>query len=677
MDSPIQPRFAGAVRFASKATWASLAVLALVLTMPHAAAADWQRWVSGELRAHDERAATVQRALEELGSPTLGQTVTQFGYQHTRLAAPPLAPAWVQVDLGTARPIDLVALVPAQVDWQSTDRRAYGFPRRFRLDVSDDARFETFTPLATLTERNVPDPGAAPIAYTADGVVARYVRLTVTEMAMDDAQYFFALAELLVISGPLNVAAGRPVSVSASSTHPPRWAPENLTDGRTPLGPPIRRELLPWDGFYVAPEPGSDTATLTLDLGEEFPLQQVRLHGVHARIGADIPGFSFPSRFRVEVSLTPDFASPVSVFATDAFSNPGNNPVTLPAEGIAARFVRVTARDVDPSQARRFGLSEVEVYARDRNVARTATVVAAPDLQLNPAWPASLLVDGYTSYGRLLELPEWLRGWEQREALRRESEELAGRRAGLEAAAQRRVVRGSLVLAVVVIALIAGLYVAARRRRERELEQLRLRFARDLHDEIGSNLAGIAVLSEVAREEAAVAQATVARENWDEVHRIAGETLGAMREVLWVSGARQENGAHLLPQLRQAADRMLAGRELVWEVDADAWPVTESPARTREVFLFCKETLANVVRHSRARRVEVSVRALHGRVTFAIADNGVGFDPGSVSRGVGLGSLEMRARQVGGELRIESRPGAGTRVTLIVPVDGKVEGRLV
>ncbi len=647
------------------------------MTTPRAWGADWQRWVSGDLRVHDERMATVQRALDELGSPTLGQTVTQFGYQHTRLAAPPLAPAWVQVDLGTSRPIDLVALVPAQVDWQSTDRGAYGFPRRFRIDVSDDARFETFTPLANLTDRDAPDPGAAPVAFTAQGVSARHVRLTVTEMAMDDAQYFFALGELLVVSGPLNVAAGRPVSVSASSTHRPRWAPENLTDGRTPLGPPIRRELLPWDGFYVAPDPALGTATVTLDLGEVFPVQQVRLHGVHARIGADIPGFSFPTRLRVEAALTPDFSAATLLLETEAFSNPGNNPLTLAAEGIAARYVRVTAQDVDPAQGRRFGLSEIEVYAADRNVARNASVSAQPDAQLSSAWPASLLVDGYTSYGRLLELPEWLRGWGQREALRREAAELVARRAGLEAAAQRRVVRGSLVLAVAVIALIAGLSITARRRRERELEQLRLRFARDLHDEIGSNLAGIAVLSEVAREEAAVAQATVARENWDEVHRIAGETLGAMREVLWVSGARQENGAHLLPQLKQAADRMLAGRELVWRADAAAWPVTESPARTREVFLFCKETLANVVRHSRARRVEVTVRAQAGLVTFVIADDGVGFDLAAVSRGVGLGSLETRARAVGGEMQIETRPGAGTRVTLIVPVDERVQRRLV
>lgn len=635
--------------------------------------ADWLRWVSGDLRAHEERAAAHQRALEALGPPTLGQTVTQFGYQHTRLEAPPLAPAWVQIDLGAPRPIDLIAVVPAQVDWQSTERRAYGFPRRFRIDVSDDPRFETFTPVATHDGSS--DSGIAPVTFRIGGRAARHVRLTVTEMAVDNAQYFFALAELMVVSGPLNVAAGRPVSVSATSTHPPRWTPENLTDGRTPLGPPIRRDLLPWDGFYVARDPALGQATIMLDLGELHPLQQVRIHGVHARIGADIPGYSFPTRLRVEASPSPDFVPAVALLAADDFSNPGNNPVTLPADGVEARYVRVVALDAAPPQSRRFGLSEIEVYAGNQNVARTSSVSALRDAQLDRDWPVSLLIDGYTSYGRLLELPSWLQDWEQREALRREGEALAAERVRLEAAAQQRWVRGALAFSVLVVASGAGLAVASRRRRAREMEQVRLRFARDLHDEIGSNLAGIAVLSEVAREEADSADVT--RENWNEVHRIAGETLGAMREVLWLSGARQETGLNLVMQLRQAADRMLAGRELVWQADAAAWPVTEPAARTREVFLFCKETLANVVRHSQARRVEVTVQAQHGVVRLAIADDGVGFDLATVTRGVGLGSLEMRARQVGGELRIETRSGAGTRVTLTVPVDGTAERRLV
>lgn len=647
--------------------------LAAALAVP-AQGAGWLSWLGGDARRLEERAAAVEAEQEALGSPTLGQTVAEFGYQHPRLAAPPLAPAWVQVDLGATRTLDAVALIPAQVDWRSGDRRAYGLPRRFRLDVSDDPDFAEFRPFAVYSAEGDAADDIAPLVFAAGPVAARYVRLTVTEMAQDAGQYFYALAEILVLAGARNVAAGRPLIASSTSDHAPRWTLANLTDGRTPLGPPIRRELLAWDGFYVEPD-ASGRAVVDLDLGEPLWLEEVRLHGVHARIGADIPGFSFPTRFRVLASADAAFADATVLFAAEGFPNPGNNPVTVPVSRVRARHVRVVAEDIDPSQRRRFGLSEIEVYAGGRNVAREATVRTRPDRWLDPTWPASLLVDGYASFGRLVEWPEWLEDWRRRARLEQERGELSARRAEFAQARARdlAVAAGGIAL-LAVTGVVAGGFVA-RRRRERELERLRLRFARDLHDEIGSNLAGLAVLSEVARDEAGEGGTSSDREMWSEVHRIADETLGAMREVLWVSGARSEEAASLTTHLRRAAARMLAGREVVWNLDPDAWPAGEDPARARHLFLFFKETLANVARHSEARRVEIGLQAAGGDAILTVADDGVGFAPETVRRGLGLGSLASRARELGAELAIESRPGAGTRVVLVVPVDAGADRR--
>jgi signal transduction histidine kinase len=616
----------------------------------------------------------VEAELEALGSPTLGQTVAEFGYQHPRLSAPPLVPAWVQVDLGATRTLEAVALIPAQVDWRSGDRRAYGLPRRFRLDVSDDPDFGDFRPFAVYSADGDAADAIGPLVFPTGPVSARYVRLTVTEMAQDAGQHFYALAELLVLSGARNVAAGRPLTASATSNHAPRWTLANLTDGRTPLGPPIRRELLAWDGFYVESD-ATGLATIDLDLGESRALEEVRLHGVHARIGADIPGFSFPTRFRVLASDEAAFGAATVLFAADAFPNPGNNAVTIPVPDTRARHVRVEAAGIDPSQGRRFGLSEIEVYAGGRNVAREAAVRTRPDRFLDSGWPANLLVDGYASFGRLIEWPEWLEDWRRRARLEQERVGLSARRAEFAQAKVRdlTVAAGSVSL-LAVAGVVAGMFVA-RRRRERELEQLRLRFARDLHDEIGSNLAGLAVLSEVARDETAEGGAASGSEMWNEVHRIADETLGAMREVLWVSGARSEEAASLTTHLRRAASRMLAGREVVWNLDPEAWPAGEDPSRARHLFLFFKETLANVARHSEARLVEISLQAAGRDAVLTVADDGVGFDPATARRGLGLGSLESRARELRAELAIESRPGAGTRVVLVVPVDAGADRR--
>ena len=93
-----------------------------------------------ELRHIEQERAADERELAKLGAPVVGVTAEQLGYQHPRLDAPPLNPAWVQVDLRSSQPIDWIALIPAQLDFQSFDRTAYGFPKRFRVDISDDRR---------------------------------------------------------------------------------------------------------------------------------------------------------------------------------------------------------------------------------------------------------------------------------------------------------------------------------------------------------------------------------------------------------------------------------------------------------------------------------------------------------------------------------------------------------
>jgi len=605
-----------------------------------------------ELRRVDQQRAMYEREVGRLGTPVVGLTAEQFGYQHPRLDAPPLNPAWVQVDLRSTQPIDWIALVPAQLDWQAFDRTAYGFPKRFRIDVSDDREFVTFTTVADFTESDFPDPGVAPVAVRLAGQNARYVRVTVTKFALENGQYFFALAELMVLSGNRNIAISQPVSVSGRYELPPRWSQQNLVDGRTPLGPPIRRELLGYDGLFVDVPRDNSPPIMQVDLGRTFELQEVRLHPVHARIGADVPGFAFPKAFRLEASADAKFTTPVTLFESLDYSNPGNNPVTIPASG-AARAVRVVFLSPGVSgPPRRFGLSEIEVYAGGINVARQGTVTVTPDsAPLSKNWPRSLLVDGYTSYGQLMELPDWLAMWTRRRELQSQLASLAERRAVL---GERSLTRGLRLLggiAAVIAVGAFGLSVRSRQRRKNEIEELRMRLARDLHDEIGSNLASLAVTGELAAECAT----DDTRDDWREVQRVSSESMEAMREVLWVLGAREEAGIDLATRLQRTAQRMLARQEIRWQAPPEN-PPTDWPAEARrEVFLFFKETLANIVRHSRAKHVDLRAHLEHREFILAVHDDGVGFDP-------------SHARDLKGHFTIESSPDAGTTITLRAPV---------
>lgn len=627
-------------------------------------------WFSPELRHVERELAEKKRALAALGEPVVGQTVPQFGFQHLQMPAPPPESPFVQLDLGTSQRMDTIALVPAIVDFQPIARTAYGFPRRFRVDVSDDPTFFAFTPVFVHTNEDFHAPGVAPVVLAAGGKSARYLRMTVTRLAEENSVHFFALAEVMILQGNRNVALGAAVAASNSATLPPRWSPQNLVDGRTPLGPPIRGPEMPkFDALFAAEPSETEPAWMGVDLGREVSVEEVRLHPLHSRQGADVPGFAFPLRFRVELAATEDFANATTLFDSTPldsgvdFPNPGNNPVTLRAAGQRGRFLRVVMlKRYRPAQTS-FALSELEVYADGQNVARGARVISSGDPRRDKERPLALLTDGMTSFGRLMELPEWLAEWSQRARLEAEIGEIEARVPTLEAGARRHAAwSGAGAAACIAIASLAFAARAQRRRRE-ELEQFRARLAQDFHDEIGSNLAAMARLSETAELEADKTSS-----DWREVHQIARETTDAMREVLWLAGARAEAGIDLMEHLQLAAARLLPGCEVHWLTVAESLPEAWPIEARRQVFLFFKEALANVVRHARASRVELSARADAGTFELIVEDNGRGFRETEARAGLGLRGLRERARGLGGSATIDSQPGRGTRVVLQVPI---------
>jgi signal transduction histidine kinase len=638
------------------------AFVALSSGIGHARPLDW---FSAPLRESRAQLEDHRAALNALGSLPAGQTAPQLGCQYQQLPTPPPVAPWVQVDLGRVTPLDRVVLVPAHVDYQSVERYAYGFPRRFRVDVSSDATFATFHPLLVWTDKDFRPPRVAPVVIDAGGVSARYIRVTVTRLAEENGWHSYALAEIMALRGNINVALGAVVTGPRLTGLPPRWHSSYLVDGRTPLGPPIRRApLAEFDALFAGPAPGVPSTWMSVDLGVSRPIDEVRLHPLHSWQGADVPGYSFPLSFRIDVADREDFSDARPFYQSPAtdFPNPGNNPVTLRGVSPTARFIRVVGlKPASPTRAD-FALSELEVISAGENVAH-GRPVATSDFTTRPgARPPALLTDGLTSLGRLISLSEWIDLWAQRARLETAIAELESGLPALEVQAARR----AGLAAIVAVGLAGGGAVAlafrARRRRRDELSALRTKLAHDLHDEIGSNLAAIAVISETATQQAPAQPAGLT-----DINRLARESADAMREVLWLVGARQEGGIDLAAHFQLAAARLLPRSEIVWREPPQSIPPAWPVEIRREAFLFFKEALANVARHARATRVELSARLFPDRFELTVADNGCGFLPEDARAGVGLESLRARAAAVGGSVAFTSSPGQGTRIVLSIP----------
>jgi NarL family two-component system sensor histidine kinase LiaS len=90
----------------------------------------------------------------------------------------------------------------------------------------------------------------------------------------------------------------------------------------------------------------------------------------------------------------------------------------------------------------------------------------------------------------------------------------------------------------------------------------------------------------------------------------------------------------------------------------------------QNVFRIVQEALSNIARHSNASQVDIEIIYRKNDITSSIRDNGSGFDPASVNKGFGIQSMSERTERFGGTLLIESKQGAGTTISIKLPING-------
>jgi signal transduction histidine kinase len=202
------------------------------------------------------------------------------------------------------------------------------------------------------------------------------------------------------------------------------------------------------------------------------------------------------------------------------------------------------------------------------------------------------------------------------------------------------------------------------------MERVRTRLATDLHDDLGAGLAEIAILSEVAKRQ----ERTRTMELLDGIAGQARALRESMNDIVWTVDPRSDSLADLVLRLRQIAFGMLEtdDRSVEFLAPADEQLQAElTPAVRRHVLLFFKEVVTNVARHAGATAVRVKIEAARGRFRILIRDNGRGFDRGQTRAGRGLKSLQYRAGELRGNLRVESVPGGGTEIELRLLLYGR------
>lgn len=216
---------------------------------------------------------------------------------------------------------------------------------------------------------------------------------------------------------------------------------------------------------------------------------------------------------------------------------------------------------------------------------------------------------------------------------------------------------------LVLLTIASALLVFHRYRLARalELERLRLRIAADLHDDVGSNLSSIALLSEMLsatdRPDGALERRQV-----DRIHLAAEETISRLRDVIWLVDPRHETLQDLIDRMKSTAADLLNGTSFSVDAPAILHDQALGMGFMRNAFLIYKEALHNVAKHADAADVRIVVHAERGVLTFTIEDDGKGIGEPQVRGGNGLANMRARAEQLNGDLVVERRVQGGTRV---------------
>jgi len=209
--------------------------------------------------------------------------------------------------------------------------------------------------------------------------------------------------------------------------------------------------------------------------------------------------------------------------------------------------------------------------------------------------------------------------------------------------------------------------VTERRQLEREVietgDRERARLAQELHDDLAPHLVGVAALTKLVAER--LGGESRESESLGKIRTWISEAVTKIRGLSRGLCAVHLVGDQLELTLREMAADITSFHGLPCEVTVHGELPSLDDAEASQVAYIAREALLNAAKHAGASRLSISVGPLDDGVRLLIADDGVGFDAAHAATGMGLRIQRYRASMIGAELRVESSPGNGTRVTVI------------
>lgn len=217
--------------------------------------------------------------------------------------------------------------------------------------------------------------------------------------------------------------------------------------------------------------------------------------------------------------------------------------------------------------------------------------------------------------------------------------------------------------ALIIAVLMTAIFVFQRFRHQQKMKELKIRnkIASDLHDEVGSALSSISLLSGMAGQQMGADNKTIRK-----IEETSRETLENMSDIVWSIQPRNDRLANVVKRMKTYGQQLFGSLGIAFEFKDEGEPdrMALNMEQRKNLYLVYKEALNNAAKYADAQKIQVSITCRARNISLTITDDGKGFDTGLQHGGNGLYTMQERARALGGNLQVQSRPGSGTTVVL-------------
>lgn len=202
--------------------------------------------------------------------------------------------------------------------------------------------------------------------------------------------------------------------------------------------------------------------------------------------------------------------------------------------------------------------------------------------------------------------------------------------------------------------------------KENRVDEIRNEIAQNLHDELGSQLCAISLLSQTTSR---LTDKDLIQQRLNTIGQTARQVTEAMRVIVWSLNSSSNSLQHISQRIQETALGLFSDCRTQLHIDCTPTdqPSALSHRQKQELHRIAQECLTNVFRHARAQNVWMQLQETPAGLLFTLRDDGVGFNRNRTGSGLGLSGMRQRASQIGASLSIESAPAEGTIIVLRIP----------